>query len=171
MRNGRKKIDMNFPVLHSQRCQITIATKRDADWLYALFNDETVYKYIEGIRPFAKTIEHTMMFIDYMLDAYIDGRGFLWKLSRQGKPIGFISVLDFDENPSLCYALYKSNRNNGLMHEALESVLLFQNRIEKKTYRCDINAWNFPSISLCKKLKESFPIYINTVYKDNFHNL
>lgn len=143
---------MNFPVLHSQRCQITIATKRDADWLFALFNDETVYEYIEGIRPFAKTIEHTMMFIDCMLDAYINGRGFLWKLIYQDIPIGYICTIDFEENPFISYGLITPFRQKGYMTEVLTEVLLFQNSISKKSYRVDVHKDNIASVRLCNKM-------------------
>ena len=163
MRNGRKEVNMNCPLINTERCQITIATANDACWLHALLNDRDVYKNIEGIHLFAKSVEKTKEFICSMLNAYNMGRGFLWKVVHEEESIGFICIIDFDEEPSLCYALKKLNRGKGLMHEALVSVLYFLSGIEKKVYRCDIERNNGPSIQICKKLKESFNILENVV--------
>ena len=154
---------MSIPVLHTARCMITIMTEKDAGWLNTLLNDKDVFHYIEGIRPFAKTIENTTEYIKCMLDAYDNRRGFLWKIMFHENPIGLVNVMDFDENPSLCYALNKSYRDRGLMYEALVSILSNLSGIEKKVYRCDIDSNNVPSILTCNKLKESFNILVNAV--------
>ena len=154
---------MNYHIINSERCQITIATISDAYWLHVLLNDRDVYKNIEGTHSVAKSIEKTTEFIRSMLDAYDMGRGFLWKVVHEEESVGFICIIDFDEEPSLCYALKKLNRGKGLMHEALVSVLYFLSGIEKKVYRCDIERNNDPSIQICKKLKESFNILENVV--------
>lgn len=39
---------MNYPIINSERCEITIATISDAYWLHILLNDRDVYKNIEG---------------------------------------------------------------------------------------------------------------------------
>ena len=74
-----------------------------------------------------------------------------------------VNVMDFDENPSLCFALNKSYRDRGLMYEALVSILSFLSGIGIKVYRCDIDNNNVPSILICNKLKELFNILVNTV--------
>ena len=154
---------MSPPVLHTPRCMITIMTEKDAGWLNTLLNDEGVQHYIEGIRLFSKTVENTTEYIKCMLDAYNHGRGFLWKIMCHENPIGLVHVMDFDENPSLCYALNISYRGRGLMYEALISILSFLSGIEKKVYRCDIDSNNVPSILICNKLKDSFSILVKVV--------
>lgn len=154
---------MSTPVLHTPRCMITIMTEKDAEWLNSLLNDEDVYHYIEGIRLFAKSVENTTEYIKCMLDAYDHGRGFLWKIMRHENPIGLVNVMDYDENPSLCYALNKSYRGRELMYEALVSILSFLSGIENKVYRCDIDNNNVPSILICNKLKDSFNILVKAI--------
>ena len=154
---------MNYPLINTERCQITIATANDACWLHALLNDRDVYKNIEGTHLFAKSVEKTKEFICSMLNAYNMGRGFLWKVIYKEKSIGFICIIDFDEEPSLCYALNILNRGKGLMHEALVGALSFLSGIANKTYRCDIKPNNYHSILLSEKLKESFPVITNKV--------
>ena len=154
---------MSTSVIRSARCMITIMTEKDAGWLNTLLNDEDVYHYIEGLRPFAKTVESTIEFIESMWEASNKNRGFLWKIMFHEIPIGFVNVMDFDENPSLCYALSKSYRDRRLMYEALVSILSFLSGIGKKVYRCDIDSNNAPSMLICNKLNESFNILVKAV--------
>lgn len=149
---------MNYPVLQSKRCTITIATRTDAQWLHKLFNDEMVMRYNEGLHRFAESVEKTTDFIDCMLDAFNNGRGFLWKLSHQEVPIGFICTIDFEETPSISYGLNKSYRNNGFMTEGLTSVLGYQNQMAKKSYTIYINKDNLASQRLCNKMTSKFNI-------------
>ena len=143
---------MNYPLINTERCQITIATISDAYWLHVLLNDRDVYKNIEGTHSFAKSIEKTTEFICSMLGAYDMERGFLWKVVHEEKSIGFVCTIDFDENPTLCYALNKSFRNNGFMTEALIGILSFQNSILCRLYTLDICEGNLASVRVYKKM-------------------
>lgn len=156
MRDGRKEFNMSFPVITTERCQITIATANDTCWLHALLNDKDVYKYIEGVRPFAKTIESTTLFIDDMLYAYNNGRGFLWKLLYKDKPIGFICIFDYENTPSLSYGIVKAYRNKGFMSEALMRVLYYQTQRTNKTFQFSISKENVPSLILYNKIARFF---------------
>lgn len=156
MRDGRKEVNMSFPVITTERCQITIATANDTCWLHALLNDRDVYKYIEGGRPFAKTIESTTQFIDDMLYAYNNERGFLWKLLYKDNPIGFICIIDFDDTPSLSYGVVKAYRNKGFMSEALMRVLCYQAQLSNKTFQFSISKENEPSLNLYNEISRSF---------------
>lgn len=153
---------MSPPVLHTPRCMITIMARDDAEWLNTLLNDEAVNTYIEGIRPFAKSVMNTSEFIDGMLDINNNGKGFLWKVMQREKPVGFICTIDFDDNPSLCYALEKPYRKKGLMSEALKAVLIHQSLIMDKKYYVEINSKNLDSYNLCKKLIRAFDIIIQS---------
>lgn len=147
---------MNFPVITTTRCQITIATANDACWLHVLLNDRDVYKYIEGVRPFAKTIENTTQFIDDMLYAYNNGSGFLWKLLYKNNPIGFICIIDYEDTPSLSYGVVKAYRNKGFMSEALMRVLCYQTQRSNKTFQFSISKENVPSLNLYNEIARSF---------------
>lgn len=147
---------MNFPIIRTTRCRITIATKCDVTWLYTLLNDVDVFRNIDGLRPFAETVESTTKFIDDMLDAYSNGRGFLWKLSYLGNPMGFICTYDFEDNPFLCYGIDKQFREKGFMTEALVSVLNYQNRESEKIYTLNVNIDNVSSYAISKRIKKQF---------------
>lgn len=154
---------MNYPVLQSKRCTITIATRTDAQWLHKLFNDEMVMRYNEGLLLFAESVEKTTDFIDCMLDAFNNGRGFLWKLSHQEVPIGFICTIDFDDAPSISYGVNKSYRHNGFMTEGLSKVLCYQNKIVEKSYIINIEKENIASQHLCNKLEIIYNIVLHKV--------
>lgn len=157
---------MNYPIINSERCQITIATTIDADWLYVLLNDIDVYKFIEGIRPFAKTVRSTIRFIDDMLYAYNNGCGFLWKLLYKDKPIGFICTFDLEDTPSLCYGIVKTYRNNGFMSEALMCVLRYQTQLYNESFRFIISQENVPSLCLYKKIAKSYDTVLHIENKN-----
>lgn len=147
---------MNYPIINSERCQITIATINDAYWLHALLNDRDVYEYIEGIRPFAETVRRTKRFIEDMLYAYNNGHGYLWKIIYTEKPIGFICTFDFEENPSICYGMDEAFRGKGLMMETMKRVLCYQTQFSNKAYRFCINKENVASQSLHNKIARTF---------------
>jgi len=151
---------MNYPVLHTSRCVITIMSQEDRIWLNRLFNDKDVSYFLEGTNQFSRTLEATAGFIESMSDAYNRVRGFLWKITYQDNPIGFVCTIDFDENPSLCYALKKSYRKKGLMSEALKAILVYQSCIMDSDYYVEINSENFESYNLCEKLMSVADIII-----------
>lgn len=155
---------MNYPIIQSKRCHITIATTDDACWLHALLNDKDVYKYIDGIRPFAENIKSTTLFIEDMLDAYINGRGFLWKLSINSIPIGFICTLDIEEAPSVCYGMDKAYRNLGIMLESLTCVMYYQIQISDSSFQFHISKENLASLRLYTKIARMFN---TSLYIDN----
>lgn len=166
MRNGRKEVNMNYPLINTERYQITIATENDACWLHALLNDKDVYKYIEGIRPFAETVRRTARFIEDMLYAYNNGNGFLWKITYKEKPIGFICTFDFEETPSVCYGIDKAYRNKGVMTETMKSVFYYQTQFSKKSFLFRISKENVASLSVHNKIASTF----NTVLHIDSNN-
>lgn len=101
----------------------------DANWLFDLFNDSDVVKYIEGINWFNADVVSVRSFIESMKINAIKDIGAMWCVEHQSNNIGFILAYDLKDNPFLSFALLPKYRNR---HFGSEVITLIKDYISQK---------------------------------------
>lgn len=120
-----------IPMLQTQRCKLRISTIDDSKWLYQLFVDEDVKKYIDGLEIFSKDEKAVRRFILVMLNNWYKGLGCLWSIEYNNQGVGFILVYDLQENPFLSFAILKQFRKQ---HFATETVACVYEYLKSRKY-------------------------------------
>lgn len=110
------------PTLYSTRCQLSHFDNSDVFWLFKLFNEESVLKYMEGIRLFADSIDSTKRFVNNMNHQTQIGNAYFWVIRLKKIPIGFIGIYDFMYKPNLFYAVCVEQRGRGFATECVKTV-------------------------------------------------
>lgn len=113
---------MDVEILNTDRCLLRPITINDAGWLYHLFNDMDVVKYIEGITLFNADIHAVRQFIDSMRINAQNNIGAIWSVEYRSNNIGFIMAYDLTDNPFLTYALFPKYRGLGIMSECIDAI-------------------------------------------------
>ncbi|MDE6331087.1 MAG: GNAT family N-acetyltransferase, partial [Muribaculaceae bacterium] len=110
---------MDVEILHTERCILRPVTAEDADWLFDLFNDCDVVKYIEGIKWFNADVDSVRTFIESMHINADKDLGAMWCVEYQSANIGFILAYDLKDNPFLSFALFPKYRSQHLGSEVI----------------------------------------------------
>lgn len=143
---------MGQPTINTTRCILRPPTMEDADWLYELFNDQDVIKYIEGIKWFNSDIDSTRMFIDSMNINFQKGQGVLWCILYENRPIGMIMVNDLKEDPFYSFALFPFYRGLELMKECITETNRYLNYNYYQTPAISTLDSNISALKLIQKL-------------------
>lgn len=110
---------MEVEILYTERCVLRPVKLEDAEWLYDLFNDSDVVRYIDGIKWFNTNVASVRSFIESMQINAAKDLGAMWCVEYKSNHIGFIFAYDLKDNPFLSFALFPKYRNQHLGSEVI----------------------------------------------------
>lgn len=113
---------MDVNIIRTDKCLLRPMTITDAGWLYKLFNDNDVVKYIEGVKLFNSDVETVKSFINSMQTNSRNKLGAIWCVEYYSKNIGFVLVYDLSQSPYISYALQSKYRGQGYMYECVLAI-------------------------------------------------
>lgn len=155
-----------FPVLETNRLVLRKIVLEDAENLFVLRTDEEVMKYIGRPRP--KSIIEVEELIDKMNDITMRIQWGI-TLKDDNRIIGTIGYHQIEKEhyrAELGYMLHPKQWNNGIMTEAIQSIIKFGfNKMKLHSIQAIINPENDASRKILKKfnfLKEGY-------FKENFY--
>lgn len=144
----------------TSRCTLRAAIADDAYWLYELFNDQDVIKYIEGIKCFNADISATRRFINSMNKNFQKGLGILWCILHENSPIGMIMINDLNDQPFYTFALFPPYRGLELMKECIVETNNFIHGYYNQTPTISTLDSNVSASRLMRKL---YRLKLNTI--------
>lgn len=148
------------PTLITSRCILRAATVDDTCWLYELFNDQDVIKYIEGINCFNADISAIRRFLNSMNKSFQKGLGILWCILYMNRPIGMIMVNDLNDQPFYTFALLPTYRGLELMKECIVETNNFIHGYYNQKPTITTLDSNVSALRLMRKLSE---LKLNTI--------
>ena len=117
-----------FPTLTTERLVLRQASKEDLAEILFLRSDPQINKYIRDAT--SKNLEEVEAFLAMITEGIKTGRDVYWGINLKGdlKMIGSICLWNFSENQKIAevgYGLNPKFQNQGVMSEALQSVLKY----------------------------------------------
>ncbi|ANY70090.1 hypothetical protein BBD42_29025 [Paenibacillus sp. BIHB 4019] len=151
----------SFPFLHTKRLTLRQMAVQDAEDLHAFYSDTKVTRHLDWLGP--DSIEASKMLIDSWNEAYAERKLIPWGITLQdSSPIlGTVMLMPtrgtFEEAPryplTLGYDLNPAYWNQGIMSEALQAVMHFNNKhIHARRIQAEVHPENAASLNVLKKL-------------------
>lgn len=116
---------METGVLYTGRCVLRPIKIGDAGWLNDLFKCLKTIPGLEGLELFCASVSDTESFISKFNKEGDAPSGFLWSITVDKTPIGFISIYDLEEKPFYSYGLFPAYRHKGYFHGILDRCKTF----------------------------------------------
>ena len=118
----------SFPELKTSRLLLRNLNSDDYEVMFYLRSDKTVNTFIK--REGAKKLEDAIDFVKMIQKGYEDGDNINWAICKKedNKMIGSICLWNFSEDlktAEVGYALHTEYQNQGIMNEALKSIIEF----------------------------------------------
>ena len=118
----------SFPELRSSRFLLRNLNSNDREMMFFLRSDKKVNAFIK--REGAKKIDDAIDFMNMIQKGFEDGDNINWAICRKEdeKMIGSVCLWNFSEDLKTAeagYSLHPEYQNQGIMHEALSSVIEF----------------------------------------------
>jgi ribosomal-protein-alanine N-acetyltransferase len=118
----------SFPELRSSRLLLRNLNSNDREMMFFLRSDKKVNAFIK--REGAKKIDDAIDFMNMIQKGFEDGDNINWAICRKEdeKMIGSVCLWNFSEDLKTAeagYSLHPEYQNQGIMHEALSSVIEF----------------------------------------------
>ena len=118
----------SFPELRSSRLLLRNLNSNDRKMMFFLRSDKKVNAFIK--REGAKKIDDAIDFMNMIQKGFEDGDNINWAICRKEdeKMIGSVCLWNFSEDLKTAeagYSLHPEYQNQGIMHEALSSVIEF----------------------------------------------
>ena len=144
-----------FPELTTERLVLRQLKETDVTAIYGLRSNAEINRLITRITP--KNIEEAQDFITVCHQEFTKGNRIFWAMElKESKvvigTIVFHNISLKNEYAEIGYELHPSYHKNGLMHEAMQSVLQFGiHQMGFKTIEAFTHQNNTPSIALLQK--------------------
>jgi len=165
-----KQIDFpeEFPVLESDRLNLTAFSPKDVDAYFALRSDKEFMKYL-GLHPMRNKSEARDR-VSSMIESFKRGEGISWKIALRGEEelIGYVGFwrIDFRHfRGEVGFGLHEDHQSQGYMNEALQMVLKFGfEELGLHSIMADVDPQNTSSIQLVEKLGFKKEAYLRENY-------
>lgn len=154
-----------FPVIETDRMLLREIFINDAEEIFILRNDDAAMKYIS--KPKLKTIDDAKDLIKIMTDI---SERIQWGITLKGEnkiigTIGYHRIIKEHYRAEIGYMLLQQYWNNGLISEAITSVIDYGFR-EMKLH--SIEAIVNPANEVSKKILRKFNFIKEAYFKENF---
>lgn len=148
----RREKGIPWTIVETDEYLIRELAMSDMDALFELYEDETLYPFVEPLFEREKEEEYELQYISNMY--HLLGYG-MWLVfdKETGLLIGRAGVESHEEGLELGYLLRKEYRGRGLAERICRSILAYvKSELDYKQIRCMIHEDNYASICLAEKL-------------------
>lgn len=144
---------VNFPVLKTDRLNLTEVTDNDCLKLTEIINDKETSLFLPELIEICNAPEGVRNMVNTFKKYKNQGEGYLWGLRLDKTLIGFVGVIDLSYKPSIFYALHPKARHKGYMQESILAIMnyLFNNNM-CNLLSTEVKAINLPSRKLLEKV-------------------
>ena len=141
-----------FPEINARHSVLTRISEDALGILKEIFEDVETRRFLSEIYELLDTPDGLQNFVA-TFDFYTQNdEGYLWGIKHSDELVGFVSVMDLSDIPTLFYATHPNHRSKGYMKDALNAVLDYLSSKAIRTISTDVYKENIISITLLQQL-------------------